>query len=117
MRDMAGPIIRLDTLTHEEIFLLLKRLAQVHALHYGYPPKLPDTDLQAFLQEVVARLGAVDLLTPREVVRDFIALMNILQQNPAATFEQFVKSADFKPSVQGKDPDMETSAEFADFKV
>jgi hypothetical protein len=117
MRDMAGPIIRLDTLTHEEIFLLLKRLAQVHALHYGYPPKLSDTDLQAFLQEVVARLGAADLLTPREVVRDFIALMNILQQNPAATLEQFVKSADFKPSVQGKDPDMETSAEFADFKV
>lgn len=32
-------------------------------------------------------------------------------------FQQFVKSADFKPSVQGKDPDVETSSEFADFKV
>jgi hypothetical protein len=117
MRDMAGPIIRLETLTAEEIFLLLKRLAQVHALHYGYQSKLTDADLQSFLQEVVTRLGAANLLTPREVVRDFVALLNILQQNPGKAFEEFVKSPDFKPSVQGKDPDVAPISEFADFKV
>ncbi|HEY7416687.1 MAG TPA: ATP-binding protein, partial [Ktedonobacteraceae bacterium] len=36
-RSFAGPLIRLDRLTNEELFVLLRNLRDIHALHYHYP--------------------------------------------------------------------------------
>jgi hypothetical protein len=115
--DTSGPILRLQTLTHEEIFVLITRLVDVHAAHYGYESKLGKTDIQQFMQEVVTRLGAAELLTPREVVRDFIAVLNLLHQNPDVTFGQIIHGADFTPSKAGEDPDVDKHGEFAEFTL
>lgn len=117
LRDMAGPVIRLQTLTHEEIYVLLTRLQAVHSSHYAYERQFAPFELQDFMQQVANRLGADALLTPREIVRDFISALNILQQNPAMTLSQLIHGGDFQPSQPGQDPDVAESNKFAEFTL
>lgn len=115
--DTSGPILRLQALTPEEIFVLLTRLCEVHAVHYGYEPRLTPAELQDFMQEVADRLGAAELLTPREVVRDFIAVLNVLHQNPGVSFGQLIHGTDFQPTKPDEDPEVDKAGEFAEFTL
>ncbi len=115
--DTAGPILRLQTLTHEEIFLLLRKLRDIHATHFGYVTTLETADIQQFMQEVANRLGAADLLTPREVVRDFITVLDLLHQNPTVSFEQIIHGSGFISIRPGEDPDVDKNADFAEFTL
>jgi hypothetical protein len=117
LQDTAAPVIRLETLTSDDILELLQRLTDVHAAHYKYKKTLTPAQLQEFMQEVTSRLGAKDLLTPREVVRDFIEILNLLQQNLDISFSQLIHSSKFKPSVPGKDPSVDENSEFAEFTL
>ena len=85
-RNYTGPIIKLDMLSDEEILILLQRLRGIHAMHYGYEPSLSDAQLIMFMQQAVNRLGADELLTPREVIRDFMDLLHTLHQHEGMTF-------------------------------
>jgi hypothetical protein len=105
LRDLSGPLIRLNILTNEEIYLLLQHLREIHALHYGYEVKVTDRELRLFLSEIANRLGADQMLTPREVVRDFITVLNLLQQNPSETLPAIIGRPDFQPTRQSYDPD------------
>jgi hypothetical protein len=116
-QDTSAPVIRLETLTTENILELLQRLAEVHAVHYKYKKTLTTAQLQDFMNELVNRLGAKDLLTPREVVRDFIESLNILQQNPQLTFKQLIQSSSFQPTRTEKNPDVDENSEFAEFTL
>lgn len=106
LRDLTGPLIRLETLSETEIFVLLQRLRELHSLHYEYTPTVTDADIQQFMTEVYSRIGADQLLTPREVTRDFVTLLNLLHQNPAQSFVAILHGPDFKPSEPIQD--MET---------
>lgn len=108
-RDLSGPMIRLEKLTPEETFVLLQRIRVVHGVHYGYSPKLTDQHIEYFLSEVHKRVGADQLITPREIIRDFISLLNIMQQNSTVTFEQLIGSDSFIPEVSAGDPEALTS--------
>lgn len=117
LRDTAGPVIRLETLSHDEIYVLLSRLAEVHAAHYGYQADLDPEEVRDFMQEVVNRLGAAELLTPREVVRDFTSVLNLVQQNPGITVAQLVHGADFQPTRPEADPEVAGDGRFAEFTL
>jgi len=105
LRDLSGPMIRLDVLTPEEIFVLLQRIREIHGLHHKYEPSVTDKEIEYFLNEVRKRIGAEQMLTPREVVRDFLAVLNILRQNPDQSFASLVGGEDFKPTRIGSDPE------------
>lgn len=98
LNNYTGPIIALDMLSHEEILVLLQKLKGIHALHYGYEARLSQEQLVHFMEEAVGRLGAEELLTPREVVRDFMDLLHTLHQHPEITFEQLVGEKTAKPA-------------------
>lgn len=82
MRDMLAPIIRLHPLSYEELLILIEKLAQIHAGYFGYAPAITEQDLVDFLTAEFSRVGAESHLTPREVIRDFIELLDIAFQNP-----------------------------------
>lgn len=86
MQDMQGPLLYLEKLTHEELYILLQRVAEVHSIHYSYTKTISDEELLAFMQIVANRLGADELLTPREVLRDFVSILNYIHQNPGTSF-------------------------------
>ena len=84
-KDLMAPVIHLQPLTYEEMLVLTEKLQDIHAQLYGYEPRLGEEDLVAFITAEYSRVGADIHITPREVIRDFIELLDILYQNPAAS--------------------------------
>ncbi|WGV23677.1 ATP-binding protein [Halotia branconii] len=109
VQEYLGPVIRLNPLSEEEILTLLQRISEIHTLNFGYEKTLTNRELQAFVQEIVSRLGAEALLTPGEIVRDFISVLNILHQNPKMSFNELIHDSQFKPTVVDEDDAAEFS--------
>lgn len=82
IRDFAQPVIRLMPLDHNEIFVLLKKLKAIFDYNYKTEISINDSDIQQFMEEIFNKPGASEFLTPREVIRDFLNILNILRQNP-----------------------------------
>lgn len=92
LKDMLAPIIRLQPLTYEELLVLIEKLMQIHAGYFGWTPTLTENGLVDFLKIEFGRVGADTHLTPREVIRDFIELLDILCQNPDANVAELLQS-------------------------
>jgi hypothetical protein len=108
--DFTTPVIKLKQLSPEEIFILLERLCELHSSHYDYDCTLGKDQLTAFLNTVLSRLGADQLLTPRD----------ILQQNSNITFATLMDEQNY--SVKSADEDPETISSdnddlFAEFDI
>lgn len=98
--DMLAPVIRLEPLTHEELLVLVEKLADIHAGLFGYQRKITQAELVRFLETEYGRVGADTHLTPREVIRDFVEMLDILSQNPGVTVEQLLGSGQFSSPVK-----------------
>ncbi len=99
MTDMLAPVIHLQPLTYEELLVLIEKLADIHAGYFGYERTLETAALVRFLQIEFGRVGADTHLTPREVIRDFIELLDIMCQNPQAKVEDLLQSSAFTGAV------------------
>lgn len=93
--DMLAPIIRLNPLTYEELTVLAEKLTEVHAVLYDYEPKITDEDRISFIKAEFGRVGASTNITPRELIRDYIELMNIALQHPEKTFSELLGGDEF----------------------
>lgn len=98
--DMLAPVIRLEPLTHEELLVLVEKLADIHAGLFGYQRTITQDELVRFLETEYGRVGADSHLTPREVIRDFVEMLDILSQNPGVTVEQLLGSEQFTSPVK-----------------
>lgn len=94
-RDMYAPVIRLKPLTAEEMLVLTEKLADMHANLYGYERTITDNDLAQFIKIEYARVGADTSITPREIIRDFIELLDIVWQNPDKKITDLLNSDQF----------------------
>ncbi|MEZ0256991.1 MAG: ATP-binding protein [Chthoniobacter sp.] len=90
VRDLSGPVVRLQNLTPEDLFVLLRNIRHIHANGDAVKYLVPDEALVAVLQRANETLGAEYYKTPRDVVRSFVGLLNVLEQNPARTWPEFV---------------------------
>ncbi len=115
-RDLLSPIIRLKTLTPEEMYFLVQKLESLHALVYKYEPKLKPETLQYFIKTEFARVGAGQNITPREIIRDFIEILNIILQNPEKTLESILGGENFEYAVSTEN-DENIHAEFKGFEI
>lgn len=82
IRDFAQPVIKLLPLDHNEVFVLLKKLKAIFDYNYKVETNISDDDIQNFMEEMFNKPGASEFLTPREVIRDFLNILNIIRQNP-----------------------------------
>lgn len=105
LRDVSGTVIKLEPLSFEEIFVLLQRLRHLHAAYYGYQERVTDDQLKAFMEETLNRLGASRFTTPREVIRDFVSVLNLLQQNAGLDFDRLIRGDEYQPTAAGPDTD------------
>lgn len=129
MRDMLAPIIHLHPLTYEELLVLIEKLQQIHAGYFGYEARLNEEDLVQFLQIEFGRVGADTHLTPREVIRDFIELLDIAYQNPSTPVASILSGVGGNGSGDGGGGAQQSSlsvtaaagqrdaSEFAEFKI
>jgi P-loop Domain of unknown function (DUF2791) len=82
IRDFAQPVIRLLPIDHNEIFVLLKNLKAIFDLNYKTEISIKDNEIQQFIKELYNKPGASEFLMPREVIREFLSILNIIRQNP-----------------------------------
>lgn len=119
VQDLMGRVLRLQPLASEEMLVLTEKLADIHATLYGYERKVNDNDLADFIKIEYGRIGADEHITPREVIRDFIELLDILYQNPTADLRALLQSDAFsyaKPTLD-QQSDAATDSRFAEFTI
>lgn len=115
-RDLLAPVIRLQPLTGDEMLILIEKLAQIHGVLYGYEPHVTEQDLGDFIQIEFSRIGADSHITPREVIRDFIEVLDILYQHPELKVAELLHSEGFQ-YAKNEVESQETAPEFAEFTV
>ena len=115
-RDLLAPIIRLDPLSAEEMLVLCEKLRDMHAGLYNYATRLTTDDLVTFVKTEFSRIGADQNITPREVIRDFIELSDLLYQNPSLHLSDILTSGDFTFAKSDAVSD-DRGEEFAEFEV
>ena len=120
LADLLAPVIHLEPLTYEELLVLIEKLADIHAGYFGYERTLTEAQLVSFLQVEFGRVGADTHLTPREVIRDFIELLDIVCQNPGTDVDALLRSDAFAgavsaPAVAAGQDDVD--AAFAEFTI
>lgn len=94
-RDLLAPVIRLEPLTAEEMIVLCEKLADMHADLYRYNRRLETADLVEFIKLEFSRIGADLNITPREVIRDFIEILDLMYQNPNLSIQDLLTSDSF----------------------
>ena len=115
-RDLLAPVIRLEPLTAEEMLVLCEKLADMHAGLYGYERKIGVDDLTAFIKLEYGRIGADQNITPREVIRDFIELMDLMYQHPDMNLSALMQSDGFTYTKSEAVHD-EADDNFAEFTI
>ena len=114
-RDLNAPVIHLEPLTPEEMLILVEKLADMHAGLYGYEKKITEADLAAFIKLEYGRVGAERKITPREIIRDFIELLDLSMQNPDQKIADLMGSDQYLTEDQADSDDGESN--FAEFTI
>lgn len=127
LADLSGPVIRLQALTPEDLFVLLNNIAFVQANGDAAKVLVPAEGVEATLRAANDRLGAEYFRTPRDVVRSFVGLLNLLEQNPGTTWQTLVGADVFqRPAgamsaeedfANGAMPSSDQDDDLATFKV
>ena len=117
VKDMLAPVIKLSPLTYEEMLVLIEKLADIHAQLFDYEQTLTTDDLVSFIKIEFGRIGADVNITPREVIRDFIELLNIVYQNPDINVEQLLGSESFEYAKTQLEDSGNIDDEFAEFEI
>lgn len=95
-RDLSQPVIKLNPLDYSELFVLLRKLNEIHAINYSYSSNISDDDIKNFIKTEYTRPGASEIITIRDIIKDFINALNILHQNP-----EYDKNKIFKYDEEG----------------
>ena len=115
-KDLLSPVIRLLPLTNEEMLILIEKLADIHAGLYEYKQIVTQQDMVDFIEIEFSRIGADTHITPREVIRDFIEVLDIIYQNPGMKVRTLLGSESFT-YAQNSVNEETTHAEFAEFDL
>ena len=115
-KDLLSPVIRLLPLTNEEMLILIEKLADIHAGLYEYKQIVAQQDMVDFIEIEFSRIGADTHITPREVIRDFIEVLDIIYQNPGMKVRTLLGSESFTYAQNAVNEET-THAEFAEFDL
>ena len=88
--NFIGPVIRLKRLSDDELFALISRISKMYAQNYGCGMLVSEKQMVEFLEISLSRAGADSMVTPREMIRDYMTVLNIMMQNPNVSFNEIV---------------------------
>ena len=115
LKDMLAPVIHLSPLTYEEMLVLTEKLSDIHAQLFEYQQRITQEDMISFIKLEFSRIGSDSHITPREVIRDFIELLDIVYQNPQINISELISSGTVMTAASS---DVSTSEEeFAEFEI
>ncbi|MCP4217692.1 MAG: ATP-binding protein, partial [bacterium] len=88
--DFTGPIIRLENLSPEDLYVLLTKLRHVFASGEPESYLMPDDGLHAFMEHCHKQIGDAYFRTPRNTIVSFVNLLSVLSQNPSVDWRHFL---------------------------
>lgn len=87
LKDTLGPVIWLENLSAEDLFVLFHNIRNVFAKGDPSLYLLPDEGIAQFMEYCSNTLGAEFYQTPRDAVKKFVGLLSVLEQNPGTQWE------------------------------
>lgn len=90
LKSMMQPVIRLKRMSDSELYALVIRLAALHGEYHRWDVRVTEEEMKTFLSTALERTGADVMVTPREIIRDFVTLLDLLYTNPDKTFSDIV---------------------------
>lgn len=101
--DLSGPVIRLQSLTREDLFVLLGNLRHVFA--GGDPARylVPDEAFTAFMAHCEEKVGEAYFRTPRTTIKAFLDLLAILEQNPGTDWRGLLPKVELVADSEGSE--------------
>ena len=110
-QNLSSPVIRLRALSGSELLALVKRLNDLYAIRDGIEPLVTDAEIEMFVTVAKSRAGAEEMLTPREIIRDFLSFLNILRDNPGTKFEHLIRTVGLSESEEPKEDEQPVARE------
>jgi hypothetical protein len=92
--DFTGPVVRLQSLSTEDLYLLLSNIRSIFALGDEKKHLVPDAALTAFMEHCHSRIGEAYFRTPRNTIKAFVQLLAVLEQNPGTDWRQLIGSTE-----------------------
>jgi len=92
LKDMAAPVIKLSYLNPGEMYVLIEKLTQMHGIVYEYEPKLEHDDYIYFLKTQYAKGQNGATITVRDMVRNYITLLNLAHQHQNKSKEEIMQA-------------------------
>ena len=89
--DMSGPVIRLASLSPEDMYVLL---GNVRRVMQNEDNPLPDEALTAFMAHCSNRIGEAYFRTPRNTVTAFVQMLSVMEQNPGTDWHDLIERVD-----------------------
>ena len=102
-QNLLSPLIYLQRLTDNEIFALCKRLLSLHSSYYAYTPRIGDEEILDFLKVAFGKMGSGEMITPREITRDFLNIMDIMFTDQSASFQELIGKSQFVTEEKDED--------------
>ncbi|MCP4146112.1 MAG: ATP-binding protein [bacterium] len=87
MVDLTGPIIQLENLSPEDLYVLLTKIRHVFAMGKPEDYLISDKGLHVFMEHCFKKIGESYFRTPRNTVVAFVNLLAVLDQNPTVSWE------------------------------
>ncbi|TAJ44294.1 ATP-binding protein [Methanofollis fontis] len=103
LKDFSRPVIRLENLTAEDLFVLFHNIRKVFAMGDASAYLIPDEGVTQFMEYCSGILGAEFYQTPRDAVKRFVGLLSVLEQNPEARWEELISRPSATPSSRGEE--------------
>lgn len=99
--DLSGPVLRLQSLTPEDLMILLSNIRAVFA--QGDPARhlVPDEALPLFMTHCNRRIGEAYFRTPRNTIKAFVQFLFVLEQNPGESWRDLIGAVDVANDADG----------------
>lgn len=110
LRNLMQPVLRLKRLSDSELLALILRLTALHGEYHRWEPRLTDEDQKEFLISSLSRAGAETMVTPREIIRDYVTLLDLLYTNPDKSFRDVAGGMSRSEAAPADVPDGDAQA-------
>jgi len=112
LKDFSGPVIELDNLSKEDTYVLLHNIRNVFAFEDPKKYLIPDAGIEGFLRHCQKTLGAEFFLTPGDIIKSYVRMLSILEQNPGTSWEVLLNNTPIQ-----KTPDIPETCEKPEEKI
>lgn len=100
--DLSGPIVKLQSLTPEDLLVLLSNIRAVFASGNTKKHLVPDEAMSAFMHHCNKRIGEAYFRTPRTTVKAFVQMLSVLEQNPGSRWQDLLGDVSIVPDQGGE---------------